>query len=475
MWGFLYCKIAKKEIILGIRSCKIGLSNKSAEHYLEKGCVFRMQNIDRIQESLDYIEENLQAQLQVEELADMAGYSLFHYYRVFQRLVGFPVMQYITRRKLLHAAFDIANGKKIIDVALLYGFETNAGFYKAFLREFQCAPSEYIVKYAAKHPYKIKLIQEEHIMLSYKKIREVLRHWCMQDENITDFYYAGSGKRSDCEWNVGEDYVIKAGTNVAGLERHIKISRALAEHGFGVALPVETVDGKDYYWDGELYFCLESKLKGVPVKSSTFYETEPDISACCMGEILGQLDMLLARFHDEFVCNEPDLLQSMKEWAIPKVKKLVKLPESFWAEYVNVFSELYVTLPKQIIHRNPCPNSFVSENGNIVGITDFELSEKNIRIFDVCYMTTAILSENFQKNEQEQEKWFRIFEDIVIGYDSVVKLSEAEKRAIPYVVFSIQFTCIAYFSDFEKYKELTDINLAMLEWLVQNREKLSVV
>lgn len=49
-----------------------------------------MQNIDRIQESLDYIEENLQAQLQVEELADMAGYSLFHYYRFFQKLVGLP-------------------------------------------------------------------------------------------------------------------------------------------------------------------------------------------------------------------------------------------------------------------------------------------------------------------------------------------------------------------------------------------------
>lgn len=434
-----------------------------------------MQNIDRIQESLDYIEENLLAEFQAEELADMAGYSLFHYYKVFQKLVGIPVMQYITRRKLLHAAFDIASGKKVIAVALLYGFETTAGFYKAFLREFQCAPSYYVMKHAVKHPYKIKLIQEEHIMLSHKKIKEVLVHWNMQEERITDFYYAGNGNRSDCEWNVGDDYVIKVGTNVAGLERHIKISRALDASGFGVSLPVKTMAGKDYYWDGELYFCLENKLKGSPIESSTFYEEKPYVSARYMGEILGQLDMLLAKFSDSFICNEPKLPEVMKEWAIPKVRRLMTLPEHFWEEYLEELSEVYEALPKQVIHRNPCSNHFMGESGNVVGITDFELSEKNIRIFDACYMTTSILSENFHKDGQEQEKWFGIFQDIMTGYDSVVKLSEAEKRAIPYVVFSIQLTCIAYFSELEKYKELADINLAMLEWLIKNREKLSVL
>ena len=393
--------------------------------------------------SLDYIEENLQAEIQAEELADMAGYSLFHYYRMFQKLVGIPVMQYITRRKLLHAAFDIASGKKVIDVALTYGFETNAGFYKAFLREFQCAPSEYVMRHAAKRPYKIKLIQEEHIMLSYKKIKEVLVHWNMQDESITDYYYVGNGNRSDCEWNVGKQFVIKVGTNVAGLEQHIKISRALKACGFGVALPVQTKEEKDYYWDGELYYCLETKLQGEPIKSSTFYEEKPEVSARYMGEVLGQLDLLLAKFSEDFVCNEPNLPESMENWAIPKAQKLTGFEADFYEEYRNGLKTLYNDLPKQVIHRNPCPNNFVGERGCITGITDFELSEKNIRIFDACYMTTAILSENFNKDGLEQEKWFQIFQDIIAGYDSVVKLSEQEKRAIPYVVMSIQFTCIA--------------------------------
>ena len=39
-----------------------------------------------IQRSLDYIEDDLQAEITAAELADMAGFSLFHYYRLFSRL-----------------------------------------------------------------------------------------------------------------------------------------------------------------------------------------------------------------------------------------------------------------------------------------------------------------------------------------------------------------------------------------------------
>ncbi|MBQ6696894.1 MAG: helix-turn-helix domain-containing protein [Lachnospiraceae bacterium] len=433
-----------------------------------------MQHIDKIQESLNYIEENLQVEFGVEELADMAGYSLFHYYRVFQKLVGLPVMQYITRRKLLHAVYEIANGRKVIEVALDYGFETNAGFYKAFQREFQCSPSEYVMMHAVKHPYKIKLIQEEHIMLNYKKLKEVLTQWNMQEEPVTDFYYAGSGERSDCEWNVGASHVIKVSANIVRLEQHIKITKALASAGFGVALPVKTLQGQDYYKEGELCYCIEKKLEGKPIESSSFYADNPEFSARYLGEVLGQLDNLLATFEEEMVCNEPDWLESIRNWALPKVKEIAGLSEDFCKSYVEAFTDLYPYLPRQIIHRNPCPNNFVGGKDRVLGITDFELSEKNIRIFDACYMTTSILSENFKSSVEETEKWFGIFRDILTGYDSVVKLTEEEKKAVPHVVLGIQFNCIAYFSDYEKFRELAETNLAMLEWLLANREQLDV-
>ena len=51
-------------------------------------------NLSIIQKSIDYIEENLKSDITAKELSEMAGFSVFHYYRLFQSAVGLPVMQY---------------------------------------------------------------------------------------------------------------------------------------------------------------------------------------------------------------------------------------------------------------------------------------------------------------------------------------------------------------------------------------------
>lgn len=100
------------------------------------------QNI--LEKSLRYIEANLKAPITARELAELSGYSLYRYYRLFQAETGMSVMRYILRRRLLAAARELRGGKKQIDAALLYGFDTHAGFYKAFRREFGCTPSQYL-------------------------------------------------------------------------------------------------------------------------------------------------------------------------------------------------------------------------------------------------------------------------------------------------------------------------------------------
>ncbi len=66
-----------------------------------------------IQDSIDYIEDNLKTELSAQELSDRAGFSLFHYYRVFQTAVGLPVMQYVLRLRLLNAIYEISLGGKM--------------------------------------------------------------------------------------------------------------------------------------------------------------------------------------------------------------------------------------------------------------------------------------------------------------------------------------------------------------------------
>ena len=110
-----------------------------------------------IQASLDYIEEHLKDDLTAETLARIAGFSPYHYSRVFHAYVGTPVMEYIRRRRLAYALVELAQGKRIIDIALDYGFETHNGFGKAFRKTYGCSPEKYRLHASGQVPAKVDL------------------------------------------------------------------------------------------------------------------------------------------------------------------------------------------------------------------------------------------------------------------------------------------------------------------------------
>jgi AraC family transcriptional regulator len=110
-----------------------------------------------IQNSLDYIENHLQSDLTVEALAKIAGFSPYHYYRVFSAYVGLPVMEYVRRRRLAYAASELGSSRRIIDIALDYGFDTHNGFAKAFRKVYGCSPEKYRVYVAGPTPARVDL------------------------------------------------------------------------------------------------------------------------------------------------------------------------------------------------------------------------------------------------------------------------------------------------------------------------------
>lgn len=155
-----------------------------------------------------------------------------------------------------------------------------------------------------------------------------------------------------------------------------------------------------------------------------------------------------------------------------KLEKKMDLPKDFVENYVREFGEIYDSLPQQIIHRDPNPGNLILNDDNW-GVLDFDLSERNLRIFDPCYAATAILSESFEAgNTEKLSKWVSIYKNIIYGYDEVAKLSDNEWKAIPYVVITNQLISTAWFSEQEKYSELYEINKKMTEWMLHNLDKL---
>jgi Ser/Thr protein kinase RdoA (MazF antagonist) len=147
---------------------------------------------------------------------------------------------------------------------------------------------------------------------------------------------------------------------------------------------------------------------------------------------------------------------------------VLDLSETFSRNYLETFATLYPSLPRQIIHRDPNPGNIICAEDQW-GFIDFELAERNVRIYDPCYAATAILSETFS---QDNEKWLEIYRDILRGYDSVAKLTDDERKAIPYIILANQFVCVAWFSEQDKYAEIFEVNKKMTTWLIGKFEEL---
>ena len=427
---------------------------------------------ENVQKAIDYIEENLRTEITAAELAGLAGYSVFHFYRIFQGATGMPVMQYILRRKLLNAIYAIGTGRKKTETVLEYGFDTYAGFYKAFVRELGYTPAEYLREFRAKKPYRINLLQEEHIMVSHKKITEILACWGLENEAVTDVVYPETGEISDTAKYVGTDYVIKYTGNPGNVMKAISISKALENVGLYTPAVVPAKDGQEYVENGELYFFLTRRVNGERILASKVYLDEYEQKARFIGEIIGQLDLALQQV--DVPADEADPFAAARDWALPALDGVLPADSEFIAAYIRETGRLFEALPRQIIHRDPNPSNIIVSRDKW-GFIDFELSERNARIFDPCYAATAILSETFEEgNEAKLDKWTGIMKEILCGYDSVVHMTAEEKEAVPYMILTNQLISTAWFADKDKYRDLYETNLKMTRWIIRNFDKLKL-
>lgn len=297
---------------------------------------------------------------------------------------------------------------------------------------------------------------------------------------VEDIYLGGNNIKADDMWYVNNKYIIKTGTNTGSLKKQLALSKAIIEAGLESPYAIPARDGRDYVlYDGQFFF-LSPKQSGSRLDSSECFNGDYKAKARYLGECIGHLHKILIKCDDEMPLNEAVLYDDVIKWALPGAKEQMskhncQLPEDFYADYISTFGALNKSLPRQIIHRNACPGNFIMSVGRLTGFADFDLSERNVRLFDPCYCATGILSESINTgNPENLEKWPEIFLNILAGYDSVCSLTPEERKGALYVVYSIQMICVSYFGNIDKLAELADINRKMLKWIYENRERLLI-
>ncbi|MFD3157848.1 effector binding domain-containing protein [Haloimpatiens sp. FM7330] len=102
----------------------------------------KVETIVMLNNTLEYIEKNLYTTLNIDDISKFACSSRYHFQRVFHALTGFTVTQYIKNRRLTLAAEElVATNKRVIDIALKYGYQSPEAFTKAFKRLHGISPS----------------------------------------------------------------------------------------------------------------------------------------------------------------------------------------------------------------------------------------------------------------------------------------------------------------------------------------------
>ena len=100
--------------------------------------------LKQLNSAIEYIEENLCAEISLDAAAAIACVTADSFMRFFSYMTGMTLTEYIRRRRLTLAAQDLQHNEvKIIDIALKYGYDSAAAFARAFAKQHGITPSVY--------------------------------------------------------------------------------------------------------------------------------------------------------------------------------------------------------------------------------------------------------------------------------------------------------------------------------------------
>ena len=306
------------------------------------------------------------------------------------------------------------------------------------------------------------------------EVRDVLNNWDIpQDLPIRGLSEKDGVYTLGHIWFIGDRYVLKRGAR-DHLLRNFHITKALAEQGISDA-PLYAKNGRECVQsiDSDEVFILMSYVTGKAL-------TDDEIRCQKMPEYGYKLGQNLAKLHiallsvEEFIsAKDTDIYKNVSEWAIPKVKEANSLynmgfADNLFDDYIETFGKLCQKLPKQLIHRDSHPQNIIFNKGEVSGFIDFDISERNLRLVDICYGATGI---GFDYLDMP-ERWLEVLKEILKGYNSVSPLTAEEKHSVFYVTLSVQFICVAAFAGSDKYKSAWEENRKLTPFVTNLKDRI---
>ncbi len=250
-------------------------------------------------------------------------------------------------------------------------------------------------------------------------------------------------------------FLLKEKRTLPLLIRENNIISYLSNLGFPVNPPLTTTEESPYFLNDNTIYCLYRYIKGTTIDLAR----TPDYIRWSkrIGKILGDLHNSLSNYSSQggdFSKTSP-IFEGLRE----------KLGECFQNEpkaynQSEIFERLDLIetnlLPieerfsQQIIHRDFHPENVLftgtQKTSRLVAVLDFELVTFGIKIFDLCYLASGILSSLFTiRDKQITNKWYQMFQAILKGYFQSNSLNHQEKDGLWAVLMQLQLLFLHFF------------------------------
>lgn len=104
--------------------------------------------VERVNRAIDHVLENLASPLKLEDVAQAACFSPFHFHRIFRSLIGETLGQFVKRQRLERALYLMSHApsRSLTDIALDCGFASSSHFSRSFKERFGLPPSAFDVQ-----------------------------------------------------------------------------------------------------------------------------------------------------------------------------------------------------------------------------------------------------------------------------------------------------------------------------------------
>ena len=267
-----------------------------------------------------------------------------------------------------------------------------------------------------------------------ERVQAIMQNWNVDSGDRKQIY--------DTAWQIGDKYVLKVYDNAQMLERNIKIISILSDRNIPVGKLIYTNENVSFAKDELYYYILTEKLAGSNIVN---IGNTPEIGVK-MGEIIADLHVAFQECEKQEEFWDNSLLAEMKGWIRDTFYEngWKCIEERAFCDIAKQLDLVYNELPVQLIHRDVHFGNFLFAHNQFSGYIDFDLSQRNIRIFDLCYFLLGLLSEK-GKFDITSEEWFLMVKDVFAGYNHKITLLEAERKAAPYVMESIELLFAAWF------------------------------